>query len=170
MLLLLTFPLLLGELLPWLPAHPDSRPILTACRNRLRPHLWPQPGAISHQSDPHWDLPAFRVPVTGIQCLPSQQVARQGSSHCPPLPSLTQTHLVYILNIEKRSAFPERNMLSHFSWKQEALLAYLLFFSLLTEKYFALLREAVWECGLWVRGYRGWGDGESKKKPMAWRV
>lgn len=87
------------------------------------------------------------------------QVARLGVLPRPFL-SLTETHVVYILNTEKSSAFPKRDMFSHFSWKQGDFLAYLLFFSLLTEKYCSPKRSQV-EMLTWARDSRG-GEGKEE--------
>lgn len=80
-LLLLTFPLLLGEPLPRLLAHPDG---LQEPPENIPPA--PATGHTSLQSDPHWGSPALRVPAVPaarIQCLQGRQVARLGMSQCP---------------------------------------------------------------------------------------
>ena len=80
-LLLLTFPLLLGEPLPWLLACPDS---LQEPSENIPPA--PATGHTSLQSDPRWGSPALRVPAVPaarIRCLQGRQVARLGTPQCP---------------------------------------------------------------------------------------
>lgn len=127
---LLTFPLILGEPLPRLPEHPDNL--------QTPPANTPPAQAMGHAKATITGVSLVLgvpiAPTTWIRCLQGRQVGGWGVFHDVPPPLFDPDTPCLLLNREKQSAFSRRNMVSHFPLKHGALLDYILFFTLFTEK------------------------------------